>query len=131
SEGSPGVAEALSDPGLWEFRRGFLWGLGSLPVDSVGLSKKWLEFVEEAGKESAAQRRRAASCVSLLLAFLQDALHQRLGLPVAAVDAEEGRALDALSRRLAPEQLIGLIERCLEAGQQIDRYVQLVLVLEA
>ena len=67
----------------------------------------------------------------MLLAFLQDALHHRRGLDVAAVDAEEGRALDALSRRLAPEQLLGLIERCLEAGQQIDRYVQLVLVLEA
>lgn len=131
SAGSPGVAAAFSDPGLWEFRRSFLGGLASLPAGGVALSKTWTEFVEEAGKESAAQRRRASSCVGLLVAFLQDVLHHRLGLPVAAADEAEKKALEVVANRLEPEPLMALIERCLEAAAQIDRYVQLVLVLEA
>jgi hypothetical protein len=36
-----------------------------------------------------------------------------------------------LARRLGPDTLLGVLDRCLEADQQIDRRVQLVLVLEA
>ena len=58
--GSPGQARALADPALWAFRRTLLDGLSRPQVESVALAKQWAEFIEEAGKESAAQRRRAA-----------------------------------------------------------------------
>src|SRR5262249_2850158 len=74
SAGSPGQALALADPALWEFRRVLLEGLALPQPDTVELAKKWSEFVEEAGKESAAQRRRAALVLRLLIEFLNDAL---------------------------------------------------------
>src|SRR5579864_7663912 len=53
SDGSPGQARALADPALWEFRRKFLKALSQPPFDNVALGQSWIQFVEEAGKESA------------------------------------------------------------------------------
>jgi DNA polymerase-3 subunit delta' len=131
SEGSPGAARALSDPALWEFRNTLLQGLTANRVDSVELSRQWARFVEEAGKESAAQRRRAALCLGLLLSFLQDALRLTLGAPPRLVDPVQQEAVRALAERLDAERILALMERCLEADFHIDRRVQLVLVLEA
>lgn len=132
SEGSPGVARDLSDPALWDFRKALIQGLTALPVDSMELGKTWMQFVEEAGKESAAQRQRASVCVGLLLAFLQDALRLKVGVePPADSDSLERKALDQLSQRLDEDQLIGLMERCLDGEFHIDRRVQLLLSLEA
>lgn len=132
SEGSPGVARALSDPALWDFRKALIQGLTAIPVDSVDLGKIWMQFVEETGKESAAQRERATVCVGLLLTFLQDALRLKVGVePPAGTEAIERKALDLLSQRLDEEQLVGLMERCLDGEFHIDRRVQLVLALES
>jgi DNA polymerase-3 subunit delta' len=131
SEGSPGVARDLSDPALWEFRTSLIQALTSLPVESVQLSKTWMAFVEEAGKESAAQRHRAAVCVGLLLSFLQDALRLSLGRPVEGIEPDERKAQETLAGRLDPERLLELMDRCLQGEFQIDRRVQLVLVLES
>jgi hypothetical protein len=129
--GSPGEALALADPALWEFRRAFLHDLGQPQPNSVSLAKKWMQFVEEAGKEAAAQRRRAALVLRLVLAFFNDALSLSLGRTPPNVEPHEAPTLRALAERLGPEQWLDLIERCLEADEQIDRRVQLILVLEA
>ena len=130
-EGSPGVARDLSDPALWDFRLKLIKALTSLPMDSAALSKAWMEFVEEAGKESAAQRHRASVCVGLLLGFLQDALRFSAGITAPDADAGEQKALSILTQRLDPERLLALMDRCLDGEFQLDRRVQLVLVLEA
>jgi DNA polymerase-3 subunit delta' len=131
AEGSPGAAQALSEPDLWDFRRTLVQALADSRPDGVALAAKWGEFVEEAGKESAAQRRRASLCLALLLALLQDAL--RLSLEASPRQSEPGdqAALQGLAQRLGTGRLLDLIERCLASDQQIDRRVQLVLVLEA
>ncbi len=131
SEGSPGTARALSDPTLWEFRRALVAGLAAPRVDGVELARVWTRFVEEAGKEAAAQRQRASLCLGLLLSFLQDALRLGVGADPRVTDPQDRQALEALAGRLDTEQLLGLMERCLEGDFQIDRRVQLVLVLEA
>jgi DNA polymerase-3 subunit delta' len=131
SGGSPGLARALADPGLWEFRQKLLRALTATPVDSVGLGRQWTQFVEEAGKDTAAQRRRAALAVRLLIEFLRDALAVELGGRPRLDDPEDLRAVEALRKRADPDGLLQLLERCLEAAHQIERYVQLVLVLEA
>src|SRR5262249_15507712 len=77
--GSPGQAAMLADPALGKFRKVLLDGLCKRQPDTVGLAKAWIEFCEEAGKEAAVQRRRAALVLRLLVEFLKDALGRSLG----------------------------------------------------
>jgi DNA polymerase III subunit delta' len=130
SAGSPGLATELADPALWEFRRGLLEGLTKSPIDSVELSRKWMDFVEEAGKESAAQRRRAQLVLRLMIDYLEDALTVSMnGIP-RRTETDDRVGLETLARRAGPDRLLEAIERCLEADRHIDRRVQLVLSLE-
>lgn len=131
SGGSLGQALALADPALWEFRKTLLQALTRPRFDSVAMGQAWTRFVEEAGKESALQRRRAA----LTLRFLIDLLHATLRIGLGAspenVEAEEVPPLRELAARMHVTQLLDTIDRCNEAAVQIDRRVQLVLILEA
>jgi DNA polymerase-3 subunit delta' len=129
--GSPGLALELADPALWEFRARFLAGLMRRPLDAVALGQLWSEFVEEAGKESAAQRRRAQVVLRLLIDLLDDALTLGLGCPPRRTGPEDRPTLEALAQQAGPDLLLALLERCLEADHQVDRRVQLVLVREA
>lgn len=129
--GSPGLALALADPALWEFRGKLLRGLLGKPIDAVELGKAWTTFVETAGKESAAQRRSAALGLRLVIDFLDDALAVAVGGSSRRTGAEDEQAVRGLAARFEPEQLLGVLDRCLAADEQIDRRVQLVLVLEA
>jgi len=95
SGGSPGQARALADPALWEFRRSFLQKLSATPMDSVGLAKAWSEFVEEAGKESGAQRRRAALVLRLLIECFNEALQLQMGVPPRLADPADPRRMRA------------------------------------
>src|SRR5262245_30539385 len=129
--GSPGLALTLADPALWEMRGRLIAGLTGRPVDSVDLSKAWWSFVEDAGKESAAQRTRAQLVIRLVVDFLRDALAVAAGGQARRTGPEDAAALQDLARRTDVERLLELIERCLEADQQITWRVQLVLVLES
>jgi DNA polymerase III subunit delta' len=130
SGGSPGQALALSDAELWKFRKLLLEGLTQPRPDSVALARAWTEFVEEAGKETASQRRRAGLVLRLLIEFLHDALALALGKATKPADPDDLPFLQKLGNRLGSDRLLGLLDRCLEAEFHLDRYVQLVLVLE-
>jgi DNA polymerase-3 subunit delta' len=130
SGGSPGQALLLAEPALWEFRRTLLAGLTAGRIDAA-LSAAWMEFVEEAGKESAAQRRRAAQVLWLLIEFFNDALTLSQGGAPHLEEPDDRQALEAVVKRTDSERLLAVLERCLEAEHQIDRRVQLVLILEA
>ncbi|MGH7173646.1 MAG: hypothetical protein ACRELG_25465, partial [Gemmataceae bacterium] len=130
SAGSPGMAMELADPALWDFRRGLLAGLTKTPIASVDLSRQWMAFVEEAGKESASQRRRAQLVLHLIVDFLDDALTVSMNGTPRRTDPDERGGLETVARRAGPDRLLEALERCLEADRQIDRRVQLVLSLE-
>jgi DNA polymerase-3 subunit delta' len=131
ADGSPGQALALADEDLWKFRTAMLHALAAERFDSVALAKRWWSFVEDAGKESAAQRSRAALALKLLVELLDDALRLSLGKPARITEPDELRALENLAKRVEPERLIAMLDRCLEGDAHIDRRVQLVLALEA
>jgi DNA polymerase-3 subunit delta' len=124
--GSPGVALELADEDLWTFRGKLLKGLTASPIDPVALNKEWTEFVEEA----AVQRRRARRALRLVIDVLSDALAVTQGSSPRRTMKDD----EPLVRKLADrggEALLAVIDRCLEADQQIEWRVQLVLVLEA
>lgn len=129
--GSPGLALTLADSSLWTFRGKLLTGLTGRPIDPVDLARGWTAFVEEAGKESAAQRGRAQLVLRLVIDFLTDTLEVASGGQPRRTGPEDEPLLRDLASRLDPERLLALLDRCLEASEQIDRRVQLVLVLEA
>jgi DNA polymerase-3 subunit delta' len=131
SGGSPGLARALADPALWEFRRTLLQDLARVPCDSVALARGLTHFVEGAGKEGGAQCRRAALVLRLLLEFLRAALVRSAGGPPRLAEPEDLRILDDLLKHIDPDRLLAVIDRCLEADWHIDRRVQLVLLVEA
>jgi DNA polymerase-3 subunit delta' len=131
SGGSPGLALSLADPVLWEFRQVLLAGLTAPQINSVALSKKLAEFVEAAGKESAAQRQRAQLVLRLLIDFLDDVLSVSVDGPLRRSTPEDQAMVAAFARRLETDGAVRLLERCMAADEQIDRRVQLVLTLEA
>jgi DNA polymerase-3 subunit delta' len=129
--GSPGQALALAEPALWDFRRTLLQGLTGRRYDGVGLAKTWIEFVQDAGKEAVHHRRRARQVLRLLIDFLNAALGRGVDAVVRGGEGEDKALLDALAARLSPDQILTLLDRCLEADFQIERNVQTGLVLEA
>jgi DNA polymerase-3 subunit delta' len=131
SNGSPGQALALADPDLWVFRRKLLDSLMQARFDSVTLAREWLRFIEEAGKEAAVQRRRAALALYFLIEVLEGALVLSQGGEPRAAEPQDLPALKKLAQKVSTDVLLQLLDRCLEAARQIDRRVQLVLVIES
>jgi DNA polymerase-3 subunit delta' len=131
AEGSVGQALALDDEELWNFRTLLLKNLSANQIDSLILAKAWHEFVEDAGKESGAKRRRASLILKLLLGLLQDALRITHGIAPTVADRAEAETLRDLADRLGTDRLLGWMQRGLEAETQVDRMVQLELISEA
>jgi DNA polymerase-3 subunit delta' len=130
SGGSPGQALALADPGLWEMRRILLEGLSRPQPNPVELADKWNEFVEEAGKEASMQRKQAALVLRLLVEFFHDAVTVSCGGAARFNEPDEMKWVQELLKRADTERLLAMIERCMEADGQLDRYVQVSLVVE-
>lgn len=130
SGGSPGQALALVDAGLAEFRQTLLAGLTRPRFDPVALSKAWIEFVQDAGKEAVHHRRRARLVLRLLIDFLRAVLG--FGLTGASATGDDDQPLlEAMTQRANADQITSLLERCLEADYHIERNVGTALVLEA
>lgn len=131
ASGSPGQAIALAEPEIWQFRQQLLTGLVQPVPDTVALAKAWTQFAESAGKDVPTQRQRARQVLRLLQAFLADALALAAGSPSRGEDAQDRNLLLALCTRAGPEKILTLLERTLEAERQLERYIQVSLVLES
>jgi DNA polymerase III subunit delta' len=129
--GSVGQALALDEESLWQFRKMLLDALANPTLDVFHLATGWNQYVEEAGKEAGARRRRASLVLKLLIGLLQDAHRVSLGVPPLVADSTEGRTLAGVAERLGAEKFMAWIDRATESDIQIDRKVQLELVIEA
>jgi DNA polymerase-3 subunit delta' len=131
SGGSVGLAKELTDEAIWSFRGTMVEALSKSKPDVVGLAEKWIALVEQAGKETSLQRRRATLTVRLLIELLESALKYSVGCRDDLVADPNPSAAKVMAERLGTERLLKLIDRCLEAERHIDRRVQLVLAVEA
>jgi DNA polymerase-3 subunit delta' len=130
-EGSPGRALALADDALWKFRTQFLEALDRRPFDAVGQMRAWMQFIEEAGKESAAQRRRTSLILGLVIDYFRQVLVCEVESESSKIDADEEDLVRRLAGDLPAETTIAILERLLLAAQQVDRRVSTVLIVEA
>lgn len=129
--GSVSRASALNDEAVWTMREELIAGITAERPNFTQLAKLWMGFVEDAGKDSAAQRNRASVVIGFLIDALRQALRLALGASVAGIEPEDERRLKAFSQRVGSERLIELIEKCVEADFRVERRVQLILVIEA
>lgn len=131
SGGSIGQAMRLADPELWRFRNQLLDLLAASPLDVVKAGKLWHSYVETAGKEMPLQRALCLRVIRLVVAFLREALALSAGGQIRTDDNQEITRLRQICSQYSQERLIELIDRCLDAEVQVERYLQLPLVIEA
>jgi DNA polymerase-3 subunit delta' len=125
--GHAGIARELADAEPWRIcEQLFIESIRAKPVGPP-LTKALSEWIESAGKDSGAQRRRASAFIKLLAYGLRRAMHLSLG-DSAGEDGDDAGVRAAA--QLGPEELLVRLDRVLEADMQIDRRVQLVLVME-
>ena len=129
--GSVGRALALADPAVWELRRTLVDGVTAPRPNFAALAEAWQKYYEDAGKDTAEQRLRATLAVGFLVEAVRHALRFSVGADDHDLDAAEADRLAAFAKRLGPDRLLELLDRCVEAEANVARRVQLILVVEA
>ncbi len=129
--GSLQRAVELADEPLWAFRRQLLTALAESDWDSVRLARAAGEFVEAAGREGAAKRRRARQIIAFCEELYTEVMREIAGaaqdidveLRDAATRVTGGGSLDV-------ETAADCLERCAAAIRQIDGNAQQTTVLD-
>jgi DNA polymerase III subunit delta' len=131
-DGSMSRACGLADADLEGFRRSMIDDLaaehGFQPPE---LANRIQAFVKQAGKESVNQRRRASLLIGEMARFFRGILWQTAGLAPPCPDPADRRAVETLSQRLEPEDVLVAADRCVEADYYLARRVYLPLVLSS
>lgn len=117
--GRPGFAHEFADPRIWDIRTKLLAAAGFEKTDAIALAGEFWSIVQDAGKDAAAQRRRATIIIRLVIESLRNALSRPADAETAAL------------RSVQRDGLIGQIETCLEADMHVERRVQLQLAIES
>jgi len=130
--GSVRRALDLADPGLWEFRNVLYERLQEPLVQSVRLAAAVAGFVEAAGKEASARRRRLRQVVAFAADFYQH-LVRRLAGVAPAEDDDFGPWIDRASAAWPKDvrAAAACAERCLDALEHIDRNANPATVIES
>ena len=114
AEGSLSRAAELADDELRAFRDHFLAQLGRLDRTSVALARETVEFVDAAGKEAPARRRRLRQIIRLAIEYHRGRLRTAMKLAPDGLPADDRAAEDW--RRLTEQA-----QRSLESLGQVDR----------
>ncbi len=109
-QGSLQHAIELAEPELWSFRDRLLERLAEPVLDSFRLAKAVSVFVNEAGKQAAARRKRLRQVVGFAVEFYRSQLLAQSGDTEATADR---------------------LDRCIEALGQIDRNANQATLIEA
>lgn len=131
SQGSVQQALELADPELWTFREQLYARLAEPAWDSVALAKALLAFVDAAGREAAARRRRMRQVAGFSTDFYRRLLHL-LSSASPAADAQLQHSVHRAAQSWPGDEEVAAacLDRCLEASEQIDRNVNPATLLE-
>lgn len=132
SDGSVQRALQQADAALWSFRDELLQRLAAPKLDAVGLAQSLQEFVDAAGKEAAARRRRMRQVIEQSAEFYRQLLQSLTGATANGdpeVRALVARAASHWQGRL--EAVAACLDRSLEALEQVDRNANPATLLES
>jgi DNA polymerase-3 subunit delta' len=132
SGGSVTQAAELLDPQLWTFRADLLARLAEMPLDVPRLSTMLLAFIEAAGKEASARRRRTRQVLDFVVEFYRAVVGQVLGTPAggdAQLEQAAARAAPIFDQR-APTAA-HCVQRTLDALGHIQRNANQTTLVEA
>ena len=131
SQGSVQRATELADPELWTFRAQLYARLAEPAVDTVTLAKALLAFVDGAGREAAARRRRMRQVAGFATDFYRHLLYLLSGASSTA-DAQLQRSVHRAAQSWPGDEEVAAacLDRCLDASEQIDRNVNPATLLE-
>jgi len=128
-QGSLARAALWCDAGVVEFRRELI-GLFSRPeIEQPAAAKLVSQFVDEAGKESAAKRQRMRLVVSLAEEFYRAVLVAKEA-GVLPADAELAQAVTAALSWMPDEAPAACLDVCLAAYEHIDANVNQATLIE-
>jgi DNA polymerase-3 subunit delta' len=131
SGGSVQRAVELAAPELWEFRDLLYQQLADPSLDSVKLAAALVALLEKAGKaspagkESQAKRARLRQVAEFAAKFYEQLLRSRSG---AAAEGDLGPGQERWRGDAATAATC--LERCLDAAEQIERYVHQTTLVE-
>ncbi len=120
SEGSVERAVALADPELWTFREQLLRQLAS--PSAVQFARSVQAFVDEAGKEAAQKRERLRTILGFAISYYRQRLAE-------ATDTETKESSGA-GQNSAIEAIIGALDACLAALEQLDRNANIGILIQ-
>jgi len=131
SEGSIQVALDMADPELLEYRGQLLDSLTANDADAVALSKQLNAFVEEAGKEAPARRRRLRQLIGVAASYYRQIIRC-----LAGVSPDGDAQLVAAAERGAKQwrgdliSAVTCLERCLDADQQVASNAHAIALID-
>lgn len=131
SGGSLERAADLADPDLWTFRSRLYELLAQSTLDSPRLSQAVVGFVDAAGRDAPARRRRMRQIVRFASEFYRHLIHGLAGRVAAENTDVQGSVERALADWSGDElAACTCLDRCLEALEQIDRNANAATLLE-
>jgi DNA polymerase-3 subunit delta' len=132
AEGSLSRALGLADAELERVRRSLIDEIAAEEgFEPPELAQRLLASIKQAGRESVDQRRRASLLFGELARFFRGVLWQTAGLAPPCPGPDDCRAALTLARRLEPEDVFVLADRCLEADYHVQRRLYLPLILSS
>ncbi|MHC4398981.1 MAG: DNA polymerase III subunit [Planctomycetota bacterium] len=132
SEGSLQRASDLADASLWAFRTQLYQRLAEPVLESVPLAKSLVAFVDEAGKEAAARRRRSQQVIRLAADFYRHLLRAFAGAPETSDSELQQAVRQALENGVGDESTAAAcLDRCLDASEQVTRNANQATLLES
>jgi len=89
-----------------------------------------LQFVENLSRKKGSLREAAANLISVWLTYWRDVLICRSGAEIALVNQSRQEAIQRVSAQMSLADIHAILERCEQALDQLEKYVNPRLVIE-